>query len=69
MMRSNDATQLAKLCAGRVGSLIDGKYRLDAFLGAGMDTPALHNPDYDFPDDLIPLGARIFLRTARNILG
>lgn len=35
MMRSNDATQLAKLCAGRVGSLIDGKYRLDAFLGAG----------------------------------
>jgi len=35
MIRSNDATQLAKLCAGRVGSLIDGKYRLDALLGAG----------------------------------
>ncbi len=34
-MKSNDATQLARLCAGRVGSLIDGKYRLDAFLGAG----------------------------------
>lgn len=39
------------------------------FLGAGEKHPALHNPDYDFPDDLIPLGARIFLRTARNILG
>jgi amidohydrolase len=39
------------------------------FLGAGERHPALHNPDYDFPDDLIPIGARIFMRTARNILG
>ena len=39
------------------------------FLGAGEHTPALHNPDYDFPDDLIPLGSRIFMRTARNLLG
>lgn len=35
MTKSNDTTQLARLCAGRVGSLIDGKYRLDALLGAG----------------------------------
>ena len=39
------------------------------FLGAGETHPALHNPDYDFPDALIPIGARIFLRTARNLLG
>lgn len=39
------------------------------FLGAGERHPALHNPDYDFPDDLIPIGARIFMRTARNLLG
>jgi amidohydrolase len=39
------------------------------FLGAGTDVPALHNPDYDFPDDLIPIGARIFMRAARNLLG
>lgn len=39
------------------------------FLGAGEHHPALHNPDYDFPDDLIPIGARIFMRTARNLLG
>lgn len=39
------------------------------FLGAGENHPALHNPDYDFPDDLIPIGARIFMRTARNLLG
>ena len=39
------------------------------FLGAGERHPALHNPDYDFPDDLIPIGAKIFMRTARNLLG
>lgn len=31
------------------------------FLGAGEEAPALHNPDYDFPDDLISIGASIFL--------
>ena len=39
------------------------------YLGAGVDMPALHNPDYDFPDDLIPIGARVFLRAVRQILG
>ena len=31
------------------------------FPGAGVDTPALHNPDYDFPDDLIAVGTQAFL--------
>ena len=39
------------------------------YLGAGEKHPALHNPDYDYPDDLIPLGARILMRTARDLLG
>lgn len=39
------------------------------FLGAGTDLPELHNPDYDFPDDLIAIGSRIFMRTARSLLG
>jgi len=39
------------------------------FLGAGECTPSLHNPDYDFPDDLIPIGSKIFMRAARNLLG
>ena len=39
------------------------------FLGAGENHRALHNPDYDFPDDLIAIGARVFLRTVRNMLG
>jgi amidohydrolase len=39
------------------------------FLGAGSDHAALHNPDYDFPDDLIPIGSRIFAQVARDLLG
>ena len=39
------------------------------FLGAGERHPALHNPDYDFPDDLIPIGSKVFMRTVRNLLG
>lgn len=39
------------------------------FLGAGENHPAPHNPNYDFPDDLIPIGAKIFLRAIRNTLG
>jgi amidohydrolase len=39
------------------------------FLGAGENHPRLHNPDYDFPDDLIGIGARVFMRTLRNLLG
>ncbi len=33
-------------------------------LGAGVQTPQLHNPDYDFPDAVIPTGVAVF----RNIL-
>lgn len=38
-------------------------------LGVGEDYAALHNPDYDFPDDLIPIGVGIFERIARDLLG
>ncbi len=39
------------------------------FLGAGVDHPRLHNPDYDFPDELIPVGAAIFEEVVRDLLG
>ena len=39
------------------------------FLGAGEAHPALHNPDYDFPDALIPLGVGIFHRVMCDLLG
>ena len=29
-------------------------------LGAGENLPALHNPDYDFPDELIETGVNVF---------
>ena len=37
-------------------------------LGSGEKQAALHNPDYDFPDELIPIGAAIFKRIAHDIL-
>ena len=39
------------------------------FLGVGERHPALHNPDYDFPDALIGPGVAIFHRIARDLLG
>jgi amidohydrolase len=39
------------------------------FFGAGRGHASLHNPDYDFPDDLIPIGTTIFHRIARDLLG
>ena len=39
------------------------------FLGAGEDHASLHNPDYDFPDELIAIGARVMMRTVRDLLG
>ncbi len=29
-------------------------------IGSGVDCPALHNPDYDFPDEIIPTGINMF---------
>lgn len=37
-------------------------------LGAGEGLPALHNPDYDFPDELIPHGIELFHSAARSFL-
>lgn len=38
------------------------------WLGAGEDMPQLHNPDYDFPDDIIPVGFAIFAGVIDAIL-
>jgi amidohydrolase len=46
-----------------------GKERPSAmvFIGAGEAHPSLHNPDYDFPDALLPIAARVLLRAARQV--
>jgi amidohydrolase len=38
-------------------------------LGLGADHPALHSPDYDFPDELIPVGLRVFEGIIEEKLG
>lgn len=37
-------------------------------LGSGERTPQLHNPDYDFPDELIHVGARLFWDLLEELL-
>lgn len=37
-------------------------------LGAGLNQPDLHNPDYDFPDDLLENGIKMFEKLTKNAL-
>ena len=37
-------------------------------IGSGENCPALHNPDYDFPDEIIPTAVEIFETITRKIL-
>ncbi len=37
-------------------------------LGSGVSQPALHNPDFDFPDELIQTGVGLFKRIYESIL-
>jgi len=37
-------------------------------LGSGTDQPALHNPDFDFPDELIPTGMSLYKAIYEYIL-
>ncbi|PIB26191.1 hypothetical protein BFP76_13760 [Amylibacter kogurei] len=39
------------------------------FLGSGIDQPQLHNPDFDFPDELIPIGAKLFWDIISDVMG
>ena len=38
-------------------------------LGSGSKSPQLHNPDYDFPDELIPVGKAVFADLIEQING
>ncbi|WP_413999041.1 amidohydrolase [Flavobacterium sp. W1B] len=45
------------------------EYKTTMFgLGAGLNTPALHNSDYDFPDELIETGINMFQSIISTIL-
>lgn len=46
------------------------EYKTGMFgLGAGKGTPALHHHDYDFPDELLESGNRMFAGIIRELLG
>lgn len=46
---------------GRFG--LAGARSAMVFLGSGPDWPGVHTPDYDFRDELIPIGIRVFAET------
>ena len=46
---------------GRFG--LSGAKSAMVFLGSGPDWPQVHTPHYDFRDELIPIGIRLFLET------
>ncbi len=49
--------------------LFTQKYKGTMFgIGSGENSPALHNPDYDFPDQIIPSGVNLFYSIASKIL-
>lgn len=49
--------------------LFTQKYKGAMFgLGAGISTPALHNPDYDYPDEITETGIRMFHQIIKEIL-
>ncbi len=46
-----------------------GKYPGALFgIGSGEDHPQLHNPDYDFPDEIIPAGINMFYSIMNEIM-
>nr|WP_321468206.1 amidohydrolase [uncultured Desulfobulbus sp.] len=38
-------------------------------IGAGKEVPDLHKPEYDFPDSLVPLAAKLLVRIVHTCLG
>jgi len=38
-------------------------------IGAGERQPKVHNPDYDFPDEIIPQGISVYAQILRQLLG
>ena len=37
-------------------------------IGSGENQPPLHNPDFNFPDELIEIGSSMFLKISQQLL-
>ena len=51
---------------GHIGALVPSAY---CCVGAGVDHPDLHTPDYDFPDALLPIGIDLYSRLIEQLCG
>lgn len=51
---------------GRFG--LDGAKSAMMFIGSGEDQPQLHNPNFDFPDALTPIGIALFVEIIEQLL-
>ncbi|WP_428610363.1 amidohydrolase [Sedimenticola sp.] len=81
-VNASAAANIVRRCAGEVIQEIEQPFRWSEDfgritatckgamfgLGAGEDTPDLHDPHYRFPDELIAIGADLFLRIIRQCL-
>lgn len=62
--------QASPVKAGEDFGLFSARFPCCLFgVGAGEETPPLHSPDYDFPDDLIETGVGILGAIVRGTLG
>ena len=52
---------------GRIGD--DGPRATMLYIGSGESQPQLHNPDYDFPDALLPVVIDLFCGIIQRLLG
>ena len=52
---------------GRMVDLLTQHYDGALFgLGSGENQPSLHHQHFDFPDDLVPIGVKLFYEIARR---
>ena len=63
------ALVLLVLCARPSKNQTHCQQKFRKQVGAGQVSPQLHNPDYDFPDGLIPVGRDLFLDIIRQLNG
>ncbi|WP_412553218.1 amidohydrolase [Shimia sp. MIT1388] len=47
----------------------DGAKAAMLYIGSGETTPQLHNPDYDFPDAIVPVVVDLFCQILHDLLG
>jgi metal-dependent amidase/aminoacylase/carboxypeptidase family protein len=51
-----------------VGELLKNRKGGLFCLGSGTDTPVLHHPTYNFPDDILSTGVKMFYEIAKRTI-